>query len=297
MTTKGKYFAVKNLEKFQHYRDRNPPWIKLHKTVFTDYEFSCLQDASKLHLILIWLLASQLDNKIPYDPEWLKQQIHIKGKVDLKPLFEKGFLVNSKPLADSEQDATTETEAYKEETETETTLSGKPDLSHDVLDYLNKRAGRKFRDTPKHRKLIQERVKEEYVLEDFKRVVDNMVAKWGNDGKMVEFLRPITLFGTKFDSYLNINPKPNNGKLVPPPQSTQAELKAEIQKAIWHVRSEQAEGTEMNFTFLHMALGAFVTRYEDRFRADPLTPDERKWFDSLRKDCIESDESEYANAV
>lgn len=53
------YFTVKNWTKHQHYKDRRPPWIKLHITLLDDYEFSCLQDASKLHLIAIWILAGE----------------------------------------------------------------------------------------------------------------------------------------------------------------------------------------------------------------------------------------------
>ena len=55
------YLRVNNWKKFQHYKDRNPPWIKLHRDLLRDYDFICLQDASKMQLILIWLLASQMD--------------------------------------------------------------------------------------------------------------------------------------------------------------------------------------------------------------------------------------------
>ncbi len=82
-------------------------------------------------------------------------------------------------------------------------------------------------------------------------------------------------------------PKPSKGKIPPSPQLTQTELKVEICKAVAHVRSTQAEGTKMDFTFLHMGLGAYVTRYEDRFRADPLSKDERQWFDKLKSEAQE----------
>ena len=72
------YLKVKNWEQFQHYKDRSPPWIKLHRDLLRDYNFNCLQDASKLQLMLIWLLASQMDNKIPADAEYIKQQLCIK---------------------------------------------------------------------------------------------------------------------------------------------------------------------------------------------------------------------------
>ena len=121
------YLKVKNWSEFQHYKDRDPPWIKLHRRLLTDYEFSCLQDASKLHLMLLWLLASQLDNKIPTDAGWIARQIGVSGPVNLKPLIDKGFirLVQDaiKPLAERKQSAIGETET---ETETEYGSSATP---------------------------------------------------------------------------------------------------------------------------------------------------------------------------
>lgn len=117
------YLKVKNWEEFQHYKDRCPPWIKLHRDLLNDYNFVCLQDASKLHLMLIWLLASQMDNKIPADPDFIKQRLSIKGKINLKELIDKGFLIDdSGVLAGCKQVAVleTETEAYSKETEAET---------------------------------------------------------------------------------------------------------------------------------------------------------------------------------
>ena len=55
-------------EDYQHYKDRAPPWIKLHVKTLESYKFSRLQDASKAHLMLIWLLASRTGNNLPYDP-------------------------------------------------------------------------------------------------------------------------------------------------------------------------------------------------------------------------------------
>lgn len=114
------YFTVKNWDKFQHYKDRLPPWIKLHRELLNNYEFTCLQDASKLHLMLIWLLASQTDNKLPADPAWLKNALHIDTEPDLEALFNAGFIeIDSDLLAACKQVdiVETETEAYKQETD------------------------------------------------------------------------------------------------------------------------------------------------------------------------------------
>lgn len=115
-----RYLSVVNHKKHQHYKDRRPPWIKLHAEVLDDYAFGCLQDASKAHLMLIWVLASKHDNKIPYDLVWITQQINSNAPIDVEELVLHGFISisedDSKPLAFHKQNALPETEG---ETETE----------------------------------------------------------------------------------------------------------------------------------------------------------------------------------
>lgn len=86
------YFRVRNLEKHQHYKERCPPWIKLHRSILQDYEFCELSDTSKIQLVLIFLLASQIDNKVPCNEGWIKKQIGVNSPVVLKPLFKGGFI-------------------------------------------------------------------------------------------------------------------------------------------------------------------------------------------------------------
>jgi hypothetical protein len=100
-----KTFSVKNFERFQHYKDRSPPWIKLYNELLDDYEFGRLPDASKMHLIAIWLLASRSENKIPYDPAWVARRINANTKVDLTLLACSGFIVVDQTLPSTEQDA------------------------------------------------------------------------------------------------------------------------------------------------------------------------------------------------
>lgn len=122
------YIRVVNFEKFQHYKDRSPPWIKLYNEILDDYEFSCLQDASKLHLVLIWLIASRTNNKIPADPEWISKKISATEEVNLDVLVQAGFLEKieekqlvrtpkqaaSKVLATCKQNACLEREGERE---------------------------------------------------------------------------------------------------------------------------------------------------------------------------------------
>lgn len=99
------YLAVRNFKKFQHYRDRKPPWIKLYSSVLDDYAFSCLQDASKAHAMLIWVLASQHDNKLPNDAKWIAGKIGATDPVNLAALIEAGYLVPWSEDAACKQDA------------------------------------------------------------------------------------------------------------------------------------------------------------------------------------------------
>jgi uncharacterized phage protein (TIGR02220 family) len=73
----------------------------------------------------------------------------------------------------------------------------------EIIDYLNSKTGKKYRDNvQKNKSLIKARWSEGYRLEDFKQVIDNMVKDWSGT-KYAKYLRPETLFGTKFDGYLN----------------------------------------------------------------------------------------------
>lgn len=73
-----------------------------------------------------------------------------------------------------------------------------------VVTYLNSVCSTNYRASSKAtQRLIHARVSEGYTLEDFKTVIDKKATEWGQDPKMQNFLRPETLFGTKFEGYLN----------------------------------------------------------------------------------------------
>ena len=68
--------------------------------------------------------------------------------------------------------------------------------------YLNQKLGKSYKYVDKNTKLVNARLNEGYTIDDFKTVIDKKVAEWQN-GDMAKYLRPETLFGTKFDGYLN----------------------------------------------------------------------------------------------
>ena len=82
-------------------------------------------------------------------------------------------------------------------------------ICQEVITYLNQVTNKNFnKNTASHHKYIKARLKEGYELKDFKHVVNVMAATWmGTDYE--RYLQPQTLFGNKFDSYLNRS-MPNN---------------------------------------------------------------------------------------
>ena len=114
----------KNWAVFQHYKDRCPPWIKLHRDLLNDRTFMRLPIASKALAPMLWLLASESKNGV-FDGsiDELIFRLHITEKdyqQGIKPLIDNGFFVlASGVLAERLQDAIPETER---ETETKTEI-------------------------------------------------------------------------------------------------------------------------------------------------------------------------------
>jgi len=119
-----KYYTVTNWSNFQHYRDRNPPWIKLHYELLSSRDWVMLDDASRVLAIACMLVASRNEGNVPDDSEYLKRVAYLSKAPNFKPLLESGFLKvasNCKQmLADARPETETETE---KETDGELRLS------------------------------------------------------------------------------------------------------------------------------------------------------------------------------
>ena len=105
----------KNWSEYQHYKDRNPPWIKLHRDLLNDRDFMCLPIASKAIAPLLWLLASEEKSgdfnanvaELAFRLRMTEKEIND----GLNPLISKGFFVDaSGVLAECLQVAIPETE-------------------------------------------------------------------------------------------------------------------------------------------------------------------------------------------
>ena len=111
------YLKIKNWEEYQHYKDRCPPWIKLHVKILNDRAFSLLSRASKCLQMLLWILASETDGIIKNDINDIRFRLRDETieESEINLLIEKGFLLpenNGRKhlLADACLETETETE-------------------------------------------------------------------------------------------------------------------------------------------------------------------------------------------
>lgn len=121
-----KVLRAKNWHKFQHYRTRRPPWIKIHRELLDDATYQCLPDASRALAVDLWLIASESSDalirlsreslafRLRKTVEWLNAA--------LKPLIESGLFIEEEPAStvpacgqhDATSESETQTETYSE---------------------------------------------------------------------------------------------------------------------------------------------------------------------------------------
>ena len=83
-------------------------------------------------------------------------------------------------------------------------IDPREEIVEDIVTYLNQAAGTHYRTGKDVTKLIHGRLNEGFTADDFKRVIDKKVKKWGKDPKMSLYIRPSTLFApSHFNEYLN----------------------------------------------------------------------------------------------
>lgn len=110
----------------------------------------------------------------------------------------------------------------------------------EIIEYLNLKTGKNFRSSTKITiRLIKARINEGFTIEDFKTVIDNMKYKWTGT-KFQQYLVPTTLFGNKFETYLNQERKPEKesdgkfkrGNMVLSDERNKAELKEKLKNIV-----------------------------------------------------------------
>lgn len=113
--------------------------------------------------------------------------------------------------------------------------------TENIISFLNSTTGSKYKaSTDKTRKLIAARLAEGFTVDDFKTVISKKAKEWqGTD--MAQYLRPETLFGTKFEGYLN-----------------QPEVKNNRRSSLSRAEQERQEGID--------AVNRLIAEYEEEER-------------------------------
>jgi len=146
-----KFIRIVNWERFQHYKDRNPPWIKLHRELLTSRTWATSDDASRVLAIALMFLASATGNKIPFDPAYIRRVAYLNQDPDLSQLLAAQFIEiendaerASTVLADASKlhtNARPEKETERE-TEAEKETNPSPFLKEDFDFSLQKKSGK-----------------------------------------------------------------------------------------------------------------------------------------------------------
>jgi len=218
----------------------DPMEVKL--TVFPAFPFTSKDVAEAIRLINYHGLAHyyEVDGK-PYlsvNPStWYKYQTYIKSErkekqaskypepVDAPWQVKKSAIIadnqqqlaaivpspSPSPSPSKDQDIYIGQQNNGEDAEKETSKEKTTVPYREIVDYLNLKAGTGYKHNAKTTKdKIKARWNEGYKLDDFKIVIDNKVTDWLGDKEYQKYLRPETLFGTKFEGYLN-SPRKDSG--------------------------------------------------------------------------------------
>lgn len=128
-------YRIKNWNKFQHYKDRKPPWIKLHLALLHEVDYLALTDKGKITLIHCWMAAGELwkpdketEPLLPSDGKLLKTLLKLEGNLRINEVKLSGYLIHvpndynnlidkdaSTMLSECYTETEVETETYKEE--------------------------------------------------------------------------------------------------------------------------------------------------------------------------------------
>ena len=219
----------KNWAVFQHYKDRCPPWIKLHRDLLNDRVFMRLPIASKAIAPMLWLLASESkDGVFDGSLDELVFRLHITEKeyqAGVKPLIDNDFfIIASGVLAERLQDAIPETE-----TETETERETKKEKKT-----LGKRLANDFHFPKEWEEFCQQTRPELSPVQTFDKFKDYWIAQAGQKGVKLDW------FATWRNWVRNTNaPKANpadNIRLTVPasnePEPALLKIEADRKKAV-----------------------------------------------------------------
>ena len=77
LVLKQSYLSIRNYKKLQHFKKKRPPWIKIYTALPLDYPFINLREDAKLTFVFLTIVASEHDNRIPFDIPFLGKRLAI----------------------------------------------------------------------------------------------------------------------------------------------------------------------------------------------------------------------------
>lgn len=208
------------LQQFHYWLQRSNNVKDGHKWIYNSYQewrkqFPFWKSKNTLisaikHLEDMGILISGNYNKAKFDKtKWYRIDYEKLQLLEKSQPFTKNWYTSNQELVNADtKNWETNTNRLPESTTENTTKDNMPSLhstaAPEIVNYLNSKIGTHYRATTrKTQSLIKARMNEGFTVDDFKTVIDNKVDEWGSDNKMSKYLRPETLFGTKFESYLN----------------------------------------------------------------------------------------------
>lgn len=225
------FLSVKNYDRFQHYTQRRPPWVKLYWTLLDDEEFVRLSLANRGLYCHFILLASRYANHIPYDLNHIQIMLRLPEKPDVSALIDAGFLLASRyrrasktldlaysdarPLVQRSEIQSSEDQSTEKKDSlvglTPNEAGGGESVTgqaEEVLAFLNEKAGRNFRVRESNHRpsvnldFIIARLKSGATVQDCKGIIARKCREWKGT-EQEKYLRPATLFNkTKFEQYI-----------------------------------------------------------------------------------------------
>ena len=127
---------VRNWATYQHYKDRNPPWIKLHFSLISSKDWVMLDDASRVLALACMLIASRSElgeGRFEADPDYIQRVAYLNTVPDFNPLINTGFLVVASGCKQMLANARPETETEERQRRGETEISRKKTRSKSPL--------------------------------------------------------------------------------------------------------------------------------------------------------------------
>lgn len=219
--------------------DMDAGWIKLHRKLLTKSIWLTSTPEQKVILITLLLMANHESNewewqgkKYIVQPGQLitslpslvkacgKDVTTQKVRTALERFEKYGFLTckstNKNRLItienwenyqiDKEKQQTEQQAPNRQVTANKNDKNVKNNIYTQVIDYLNQKTGTNFRPTSKEtQRLINARLNESFTVDDFIKVIDTKSVEWKGT-EFEKYLRPATLFGPKFENYLNAKP-------------------------------------------------------------------------------------------